>query len=221
MACDEHLDLRTWSTKFLPQRSPFCVTRCVCRQHLKFSLPILALLTNQFIRLYRNGLRPSRYYITKDRVLVMASEVGVYDTEPANILTKVTTRTIANHFKSRVWCGREAVAVLVPNVQLLSSLANLIIEKMAICSLYRGLMQRRSYHLQLGFESQPSIPVEIVDLQFQQPHLYFFSLCSYLLSFTASSGFLSSFHDRWNDRLSPLRRRKINICTSNVVIFTL
>ncbi|KAF2365727.1 Glutamate synthase NADH/NADPH small subunit 1, partial [Trinorchestia longiramus] len=36
----------------------------------------------------RNGLRPSRYYVTKDRVLVMASEVGVYDTEPSNILTK-------------------------------------------------------------------------------------------------------------------------------------
>ncbi|XP_042242518.1 glutamate synthase [NADH], amyloplastic-like isoform X2 [Homarus americanus] len=36
----------------------------------------------------RNGLRPSRYYVTKDRVLVMASEVGVYDTEPENILQK-------------------------------------------------------------------------------------------------------------------------------------
>ncbi|XP_018022904.1 glutamate synthase [NADH] isoform X2 [Hyalella azteca] len=36
----------------------------------------------------RNGLRPSRYYVTNDRVLVMASEVGVYDTEPSNILTK-------------------------------------------------------------------------------------------------------------------------------------
>ncbi|XP_071536685.1 uncharacterized protein [Panulirus ornatus] len=36
----------------------------------------------------RNGLRPSRYYVTKDRVLVMASEVGVYDTEPKNILQK-------------------------------------------------------------------------------------------------------------------------------------
>lgn len=36
----------------------------------------------------RNGLRPSRYYVTKDRMLVMASEVGVYDTEPENILQK-------------------------------------------------------------------------------------------------------------------------------------
>ncbi|KAK7070468.1 hypothetical protein SK128_010174 [Halocaridina rubra] len=36
----------------------------------------------------RNGLRPSRYYVTKDRMLVMASEVGVFDTEPENILQK-------------------------------------------------------------------------------------------------------------------------------------
>lgn len=27
----------------------------------------------------RNGLRPSRFYVTKDDVLIMASEVGVYD----------------------------------------------------------------------------------------------------------------------------------------------
>ena len=36
----------------------------------------------------RNGLRPSRYYITKDDRVVMASEVGVLDIEPANILRK-------------------------------------------------------------------------------------------------------------------------------------
>lgn len=49
--------------------------------------------TNSFVSnspIDRNGLRPSRYYVTKDRVLVMASEVGVYDTEPENILQKVT-----------------------------------------------------------------------------------------------------------------------------------
>lgn len=37
----------------------------------------------------RNGLRPSRFYVTKDNILVMASEVGVYDTEPENIILKV------------------------------------------------------------------------------------------------------------------------------------
>ena len=36
----------------------------------------------------RNGLRPSRYYVTKDDMVVMASEVGVLDIPPENILTK-------------------------------------------------------------------------------------------------------------------------------------
>ncbi len=36
----------------------------------------------------RNGLRPSRYIITKDNLIVMGSEVGVQDIEPANIAYK-------------------------------------------------------------------------------------------------------------------------------------
>ncbi len=36
----------------------------------------------------RNGLRPSRYYVTKDDVVVMASEVGVVDFPPEQILYK-------------------------------------------------------------------------------------------------------------------------------------
>ena len=36
----------------------------------------------------RNGLRPSRYYVTKDGLVVMASEVGVLDIPPENILIK-------------------------------------------------------------------------------------------------------------------------------------
>lgn len=36
----------------------------------------------------RNGLRPSRFYVTKDKVLVMASEVGVYDVDPENVELK-------------------------------------------------------------------------------------------------------------------------------------
>jgi glutamate synthase domain-containing protein 2/glutamate synthase domain-containing protein 1/glutamate synthase domain-containing protein 3 len=36
----------------------------------------------------RNGLRPSRYYVTKDGLVVMASEAGVLDIPPENILTK-------------------------------------------------------------------------------------------------------------------------------------
>ena len=36
----------------------------------------------------RNGLRPSRYYVTKDGLVVMASEAGVLDIAPENVLTK-------------------------------------------------------------------------------------------------------------------------------------
>ncbi|MGK2964567.1 MAG: glutamate synthase subunit alpha, partial [Tepidiformaceae bacterium] len=36
----------------------------------------------------RNGLRPSRYYVTKDDRVIMASEVGVLDIEPEMILEK-------------------------------------------------------------------------------------------------------------------------------------
>ena len=36
----------------------------------------------------RNGLRPSRYYITKDDRVIMASEVGVLDIDPANVESK-------------------------------------------------------------------------------------------------------------------------------------
>jgi len=36
----------------------------------------------------RNGLRPSRYYVTKDGLVVMASEVGVLDIPPDNVLLK-------------------------------------------------------------------------------------------------------------------------------------
>ncbi|PYR00766.1 MAG: glutamate synthase large subunit, partial [Acidobacteria bacterium] len=36
----------------------------------------------------RNGLRPSRYYVTKDDLVIMASEVGVLDVPPEKVLVK-------------------------------------------------------------------------------------------------------------------------------------
>jgi glutamate synthase (NADPH/NADH) large chain len=36
----------------------------------------------------RNGLRPSRYWVTKDDILIMASEVGVVDIDQANVVRK-------------------------------------------------------------------------------------------------------------------------------------
>ena len=36
----------------------------------------------------RNGLRPSRYYVTKDDLVIMASEVGVLDIPAEDIVLK-------------------------------------------------------------------------------------------------------------------------------------
>src|SRR5207245_2102610 len=36
----------------------------------------------------RNGLRPSRYYVTKDNLVIMASEVGALPVDPANVAKK-------------------------------------------------------------------------------------------------------------------------------------
>ncbi|MBM7866495.1 glutamate synthase large subunit [Heliobacterium gestii] len=36
----------------------------------------------------RNGLRPARYYVTKDDMIIMASEVGVLEVAPENVLVK-------------------------------------------------------------------------------------------------------------------------------------
>ena len=36
----------------------------------------------------RNGLRPSRFYVTKDNTMVMASEVGVFDVDPDQVVQK-------------------------------------------------------------------------------------------------------------------------------------
>ena len=36
----------------------------------------------------RNGLRPSRYYVTSDDLVIMASEVGVLKVDPATVVKK-------------------------------------------------------------------------------------------------------------------------------------
>lgn len=46
--------------------------------------------------IFRNGLRPSRFYVLKDNIMVMASEVGVYDTEPENVALKVSIFLLCN-----------------------------------------------------------------------------------------------------------------------------
>ena len=49
----------------------------------------------------RNGLRPSRYLLTKDDLIVMASESGVLDNDPANVV-----------FRGRLQAGRIFIADL-------------------------------------------------------------------------------------------------------------
>ena len=39
----------------------------------------------------RNGLRPGRYYVTKDDRVIMASEAGVLPVPPEDVVTKGPT----------------------------------------------------------------------------------------------------------------------------------
>jgi glutamate synthase (ferredoxin) len=39
----------------------------------------------------RNGLRPSRYYVTKDDFVIMASEAGVLPIAPERIVSKAVS----------------------------------------------------------------------------------------------------------------------------------
>ena len=43
----------------------------------------------------RNGLRPSRYYLTNDDRVIMASEVGVVDIDPADVKFKVKRKSLS------------------------------------------------------------------------------------------------------------------------------
>jgi glutamate synthase (NADPH/NADH) len=63
-----------------------------------YFLLFLALLTftdGRYIGaiLDRNGLRPSRFYITKSNHMYMASEVGVVDVNPEDVVQKVYNYT--------------------------------------------------------------------------------------------------------------------------------
>ena len=67
----------------------------------KMSSLVTALLTfsdGRYIGaiLDRNGLRPSRYYITSDNIMYMASEVGVVDVEPKDVIRKASVEQLHN-----------------------------------------------------------------------------------------------------------------------------
>lgn len=55
------------------------------------SLALLTFCDGRYVGgiLDRNGLRPSRFYVTKDNIMYMASEVGVIDLPTADVVQKV------------------------------------------------------------------------------------------------------------------------------------
>ena len=59
-------------------------------------LSYLVMETSWGAILDRNGLRPSRYYITKDHYLVLSSEVGSLDIPAKDIIFKRKTKTWKN-----------------------------------------------------------------------------------------------------------------------------
>ena len=79
---------RTWSRLQLARK-----TRVLrCRYHSAMMEPwdgpaLVAFTDGRYIgaTLDRNGLRPGRFYITKDQRVIMASEVGVVDVPPSQV----------------------------------------------------------------------------------------------------------------------------------------
>ncbi|MEX1198015.1 MAG: glutamate synthase large subunit [Pseudohongiellaceae bacterium] len=66
----------------------------------------------------RNGLRPSRYYVTHDDKVIMASEVGVLEVDPANVKEKGRLQP-GRMFLLDFGQGR-----LIPDAELKSDIAN-------------------------------------------------------------------------------------------------
>ena len=46
----------------------------------------------------RNGLRPSRFYVTEENVMYMASEVGVVDVDQSKVVRKVSFTQFPHRF---------------------------------------------------------------------------------------------------------------------------
>jgi glutamate synthase (ferredoxin) len=87
----------------------------------------------------RNGLRPSRYYVTKDDLVVMASEVGVLDIPPERVLEK-----------RRLQPGRMFL-VDTQEGRIISD--EEIKQQMATARPYRQWLDRHSIH----FDHQPGV----------------------------------------------------------------
>lgn len=78
---------------------PFTLTNILTLSSSEMLTALFTFTDGRYIGaiLDRNGLRPSRYYITKSNHMYMASEVGVTDLDPSEIVSKVE-QFVLNHF---------------------------------------------------------------------------------------------------------------------------
>ncbi|MDE3020544.1 MAG: glutamate synthase large subunit [Pseudomonadota bacterium] len=103
----------------------------------------------------RNGLRPARYVITKDRYFTIASEVGVWPYEPENVA-----------IKGRVKPG-EIVAVDLTKGELL--LSESIDQSLKSQAPYRSWLKTYAKHIELGPNEDAGLPLmETEDLALHQ-----------------------------------------------------
>jgi glutamate synthase (ferredoxin) len=90
----------------------------------------------------RNGLRPSRYYVTKDDLVIMASEVGVLDIEPERVLEKRRLQP------GRMFLVDTAEGRIISDEELK--------ERMAAAQPYRQWLDKHLVH----FDDLPEVPEE-------------------------------------------------------------
>jgi len=88
----------------------------------------------------RNGLRPARWVITKDRFITLASEIGVYDYQPADVISKGRLRP------------GEMIAVDTETGELL--LPELIDEKLKKRHPYKEWMDKNSIRIASKLEDE-------------------------------------------------------------------
>jgi glutamate synthase (NADPH) large chain len=93
----------------------------------------------------RNGLRPARWVLTKDRILTIASEVGVWQIDPANV-----------ERKGRVRPGQMIAADLETGRLLLSEDID---NELKVRQPYRQWLQDRAVKLDLSISQDADLPV--------------------------------------------------------------
>jgi glutamate synthase (NADPH) large chain len=93
----------------------------------------------------RNGLRPARWVLTKDRILTIASEVGVWQIDPANV-----------EKKGRVRPGQMIAADLETGRLLLSEDID---NELKVRQPYRQWLQERAIKLDLSISQDADLPV--------------------------------------------------------------